>query len=73
MAQPSKFVLISRGGIGDRRQSAFTHEANARQRFAEDKDEGRAVWLYGPVTDPAMNWNRPLLEQTSRTPPKENS
>lgn len=73
MAQPDKYLIVSRGDVGDRKQIAFTIEANARKRFAEDKAKGRAVWLYGPVTDPAMNWNRPLLEHTFRIrPSKEN-
>jgi len=70
MAQPSKFLIVSRGDIGDRKQVAFKHEASARKRFADDKAKGHAVWLYGPVTD-ETTWNRPLLEQTPRTP-KEN-
>ena len=73
MAQPEKFLIISRGNIGDRTQTAFKIEAYARKRFADDKAKGRAVWLYGPVADPAMGWNRPLLDQTHRTPPKENT
>jgi len=70
MAQPEKYLIISRGNPGDRKQTAFKHEASARKRFDDDKAAGRAVWLYGPVTD-QTTWNRPLLEQTGRTPPKE--
>jgi len=67
MAAPEKFIIISRGDIGDRKQVAYTHEASARKRFDTDKAKGHAVWLFGPVTD-QTTWNRPLLAETGRTP-----
>jgi len=73
MAAAEKFLIVSRGNVGDRKQTAFTHEASARKRFADDKADGRAVWLYGQsvITPDNPHGLRPLLDQTPRTP-KEN-